>query len=115
MTSNKRTIWETYADAWAAAGPAEKAAALQQSCESGCIYRDPQQRADGHDSLIQVMLAFHQQVPGGNFVTTHFQEHHDRSLAKWTMHDADGKLLGDGISFGEYSPEGKLLTMTGFF
>lgn len=113
--TTKRETWETYAKSWAAASAQEKTEALRQACDPACIYRDPNAQVEGQPDLVRYQLGFHQQVPGGHFITHYFQEHHDRSIAKWNMYDANENLLGDGVSFGQYSPEGKLIAMTGFF
>ena len=41
--------------------------------------------------------------------------HNDKSIAKWDMCDGDGKVLMEGISYGEYNESGKLVSMTGFY
>jgi hypothetical protein len=110
-----RTTWETYGSAWKAGTREEKRAALLASVARDCTYRDPVSELRGHDALVDYMLAFHQQIPGGHFVITYFCTHHDRSVAKWNMVDASGKALGDGVSYGEYGADGKLVAMTGFF
>jgi hypothetical protein len=48
-------------------------------------------------------------------VTTYYQSHNGRSMARWNMVDANGNVIGDGISFGEYNAGGMLTSMTGFF
>ncbi|MEN0068205.1 MAG: nuclear transport factor 2 family protein, partial [Myxococcota bacterium] len=80
-----------------------------------CTYRDPLAHKQGHADLIGYMLAFHQQTPGGHFVTRRYQHHHGRSLIEWDMVDGTGTKLGEGASFAEYAPDGRLRTMTGFF
>jgi hypothetical protein len=115
MTNDLRATWDTYASAWKATAADDKASALRASVAATAIYRDPLTEAKGHAALIAAMIDFHQRVPGGHFVTTHFEAHHDRSLARWTMHDAAGAVLGDGTSFGEYGPDGRLVAMTGFY
>jgi hypothetical protein len=110
-----RATWERYAGAWKAASREEKAVALRESVAVGCVYRDPLGIASGHDELIAYMLEFHKQVPGGHFETTYFQAHHGRSIARWNMCDGSGKVIGQGISHGEYDEAGHLIAMTGFF
>ena len=61
------------------------------------------------------MLDFHKQIPGGNFVTTYFLAHSHKSIACWDMCDAQGNKIGEGISFGQYNNDSKLIAMTGFF
>src|SRR5690349_21147988 len=112
---DRRQTWETYAGAWKATTREAKRAALLASVDSACIYRDPLTRADGHDALIEAMVAFHGQVPGGWSETTYFLAHHERSISKWKMRSATGEVLGEGMSYGEYDENGKLVAMTGFF
>ncbi len=112
---NRRTTWETYERAWKEATPEGKASALQQSVSPTCLYRDPLSTAKGHQELIDYMLAWHQQVPGGHFVTTWFVDHHDASIAKWNMLNGADIVIGDGVSYGQYNDRGELVAMTGFF
>jgi hypothetical protein len=115
MQHDKQTTWETYANAWKVASAQEKIQALKQSAALACVYLDPLTIAKGHDELVAYMLAFHQQVPGGHFVTTYFLAHHDVSIAKWNMVNGDGAVIGDGVSYGHYNEQGSLVAMTGFF
>jgi hypothetical protein len=61
------------------------------------------------------MLEFHKQVPRGYFETTYFLAHHGRRIAKWRMLNGNKEQIGDGLSYGEFGPDGKLVSMTGFF
>jgi hypothetical protein len=61
------------------------------------------------------MEDFQRQIPGAYFEVLDFLSHHNTSLARWDMKSADGAKIGDGYSFGEYSSDGKLVKMTGFF
>lgn len=114
-TEQHQRTWETYTAAWQAPGAEAKALALQASVDAGCVYRDPLTSVEGHAALIDYMVGFHQQVPGGSFRTTSFRAHSARSVATWHMCDAAGAVIGEGISTGEYAADGKLLAMTGFF
>ena len=114
-TEHRQHTWETYASAWKAADADSKARFLQASVDPQCVYRDPLTRAEGHAALVDYMLDFHKQVPGGHFETTSFRTHGDCSAATWHMCDAKGSVLGEGVSYGEYGADGKLLAMTGFF
>jgi hypothetical protein len=115
MSTDKQTTWEKYVSAWKGATAKAKTDALRQSVAATCVYTDPATIANGHEELITYMLAFHQQVPGGHFVTTYFLAHHDVSIAKWNMVSGDGVVIGDGVSYGQYNEQGMLITMTGFF
>jgi hypothetical protein len=110
-----QATWEAYAQAWKLTTKEEKARALAESTSTTCSYRDPLAETHGHQALVDYMLQFHTQVPGGHFVTTYFQAHHERSVAKWNMVDANNTVIGEGVSHGEYGADGKLVAMTGFF
>ena len=107
--------WEIYTAAWQAPSAEAKALALRASVDGDCVYRDPLTKAEGHAALIDYMLGFHLQVPRGFFKTTSFRAHNSRSATTWHMCNADGAVIGEGISYGEYGADGKLVAMTGFF
>jgi len=115
QTNALQRTWETYTSAWQAPGAEAKALALRSSVDADCVYRDPLAKAEGHAALIDYMLSFHQQVPGGFFKTTSFRSHNSRSVTTWNMCDAGGGVIGEGISYGEYGADGKLVAMAGFF
>lgn len=110
------SIWECYAASWKEADKDAKLARYQKVLASDCTYTDPLVSVQGYEALLKYMLEFHEQVPGGHFVTEQFIAHHGRSMAKWTMRNGAGEILGDGVSLGEYTDDGrKLKAMTGFF
>jgi len=110
-----RARWEAYANIWKLEGAQAKLRACAEHLDPRCVYTDPLTQREGWDDLVAYMLQFHQQVPGGHFVTREFKAHSGRSVAVWSMLGGDGTVLGDGISYGEYTDDGKLRTMTGFF
>lgn len=110
-----RETWDAYTLAWKARTAQEKLQRLRASTIESCVYRDPLTQAEGQDSLVEYMMSFHQQIPDGYFETTWFLAHHDRSISKWTMHDGQGTIVGEGVSYGEYDEGGRLRSMTGFF
>ena len=109
-----RDLWERYASAWKSASEADKRQILTEATRPDCVYTDPLIQTHGHDQLIGYMTAFHQQIPGGWFRTTHFQFHHGRSIATWDMVDGDGQVVGDRISYGQFEDD-RLVAMSGFF
>ncbi|MBH0776961.1 nuclear transport factor 2 family protein [Nocardia bovistercoris] len=112
---DERETWETYAASWKAASETEKKALFAESLALDCVYTDPIARTEGWDELTAYMVDFHRQVPGGHFVTRSFQVHHGVCLAQWDMVAGDGTVLGDGISYGQFGDDGRLIAMTGFF
>jgi len=114
-TRDARATWERYAESWKVSGAAAKRALHETCLAPNCTYTDPLVVAQGRDALVEYMLEFHHQVPGGHFVTDHFLAHHDRGIARWRMVGGDGTTLSDGISYCEYDADGRLRAMTGFF
>jgi hypothetical protein len=115
MTNDPKTVWEHYTSAWKLTSIAEKRALFADCLAPACVYTDPLTIARGWDALLEYMVAFHAQVPGGHFVTQQFFSHHRCSVARWTMLNAEGETLDEGISYAEYDDEGRLRNMTGFF
>jgi hypothetical protein len=115
QTDLHRETWDIYTLAWQVASAAEKRAIYAECLAPDCEYNDPLARTKGYDELLDYMLDFQRQVPGGRFVVKHFLAHNDQSIACWDMVTGDGTVAGDGISYGKYNAEGKLTAMTGFF
>ncbi|HEX3772637.1 MAG TPA: nuclear transport factor 2 family protein, partial [Polyangiaceae bacterium] len=115
IMNDAKSTWERYVSAWKATGAEAKRALVEGTLSSRCVYRDPLTERHGVEDLIAYMVEFHQQLPGAYFETEQFIAHHGRSMARWTMRDAAGRALGDGVSCGEYDESGRLVTMTGFF
>jgi hypothetical protein len=114
-TAACRRTWEAYTSAWRPENAAQRRSLFAQTLDADCEYRDPTVFAVGWDALDGYMQDFHRQVPGGHFVTTWFVVHHERSVAKWEMRGADASVLGHGVSYAEYTVDGKLRVMNGFF
>ena len=115
MSQNFEQTWNTYRASWQADTAVEKRELFKKSLDPACQYNDPLVRTKGWDELEAVMLGFHQQIPGGYFVTTYFLAHSNKSIARWELYNGDHVALGDGISYGEYNDAGMLVSMTGFF
>lgn len=115
MPNNAKKTWETYASSWKAKTESERRALYEKALSPDCVYTDPLTRTQGWDELTAYMAQFHEQVPGGHFATQTFVAHHDCSMARWNMLNGKGEILGDGVSYGKYDEEGRLIAMTGFF
>lgn len=115
MSNNLEDIWEIYVSSWKVESPAEKRALFEACLDPACQYSDPLIKTQGWDELEAYMLNFHQQIPGGYFLTTYFLMHSNKSIARWEMRNSSNNVLGDGMSYGEYNDNGKLVSMTGFF
>ena len=115
MNAPYEDIWEAYAESWKVDSREEKIALFERCLDPECLYTDPLKQTRGWQQLLDYMLDFHGQIPGGHFVTTWFLAHHQRSIAKWEMRNGENQLLGEGISYGTYNNQRKLQTMNGFF
>lgn len=115
MSTDFEKIWETYTSSWQAESVDAKKAIFEQCLDFECTYNDPIIKTRGWDELLAYMLDFHEKIPGGHFVTTYFLAHSNQSIARWTMKNGNGAIIGEGISYGKYSDQETLVSMTGFF
>lgn len=115
MNDDPKAAWERYVAAWKAQNAEEKRRLYATCLSPGCTYTDPLIQTKGWAELEAYMMNFHEQIPGGHFVTEYFLAHHGRSIARWRMVAGDGTPLGEGISYGEYDEHARLTSMTGFF
>lgn len=110
-----KQIWQHYSSAWQAQSDAQRNAIFAQTLANDCIYTDPLTIAKGWDELSEYMSDFQKQIPNGHFEVNYFMAHNDKSIAKWDMLSGEGIKLGEGISYGQYNADGKLIAMTGFY
>src|SRR4051812_32753598 len=101
MNNELRDVWERYVATWKAASVAEKREIFPTCLAPACVYTDPLTQAKGWDELVSYMLGFHEQLPGGYFVTEQFLSHGRRSVARWKMRNGAGASVGEGISYAE--------------
>jgi hypothetical protein len=107
--------WETYTLSWSEIDSSKRIQLFGQCLSTDCVYTDPHVQTTEYGQLSDYMAELHKQVPGVQFVTTHFKSHHDRSLTHWNMVDGEGNILSQGGSYGRYGTDGRLLEMVGFF
>ncbi len=115
MNETHQVIWEKYAASWKAESSVERQAIFASCLTPTCQYSDPLVQTNGWDELATYMENLQQQVPGVHFVTSYFQSHHDRSIAKWEMRSGDNTPITQGVSYGEFNEDGMLVSMSGFY
>jgi hypothetical protein len=115
MNTDFKATWEKYASTWKMTNKAERLKTFAEVLADDAIYTDPLVQTRSWDELIGYMENFHEQVPGGHFVTTAFLAHHQKSIAHWEMKTGGDVTVGTGTSYGEYDDRGKLVSMNGFF
>ena len=112
---NHEEVWEIWCKSWKVTNPEEKTALFRTCLDTVCQYHDPLAKVDGWQQIMSYMAEFHERFPGAYFVTTEFLTHGDKSIARWEMRGDNDIVLGDGMSYGEYTDQGRLKQMTGFF
>lgn len=113
--NSHQDIWETYTKAWAESDDLKRFQLFEKSLHPECEYTDPLIYIIGYEQLAGYMSELQKNVPGVHFISTHFKSHHDHSLAYWNMIDKMGNVLSQGVSYGRYGMDGRLLQMTGFY
>ena len=78
MNTNLKTTWEKYTTTWKVSDKAERMAIFSEALADNAIYTDSLTQTKSWEELISYMENFHQQVPGGHFVTTYFFSHHQK-------------------------------------
>ena len=107
-------LWRGYAETWSAPESDRSRRLLGQVAEHVC-YRDPQAEVKGLDGLSSYMGGFQSTFPGHRFEIIEVIAHHGRSLARWRLLDAEGKVAWAGTSSAVHDQTGRLLEITGFF
>ena len=107
-------LWQRYAAIWSL--PAVERTTEMQVCLADEItYCDPNGLIEGRRALSDYMQGFQDHLPGGRFHIKSVLHHHGRSLAFWELHGADDSLLQSGTSFSLAAPDGRHLSINGFF
>lgn len=115
MSNQFKETWEKYVSSWKTESFSDKKAIYETCLDTSCEYIDPLTKAPGWAELTEYMQSFHEQIPGAYFETTYFLTHHSRGIVKWEMKDSGGSVLSIGISYVEYSAEGKMTSIIGFY
>jgi hypothetical protein len=107
-------LWDRYAATWSLDGDTREDE-LSACVAADVTYCDPNGLLQGREALSAYMAAFQASVPGGVFEIRSVLNHHDCSLARWTLHGPDGRALQTGASFGSHADDGRLRAISGFF
>lgn len=106
-------IWNQYAACWSV-DPDSRESELAKCVTGDVQYRDPNTMTNGLSELSGYMEAFRSTSPAGSFRIDTVLSHHDATMARWSLLDAEGRSIGAGASFAN-SREGLLGNITGFF
>lgn len=115
MNTNLQTTWANYTAAWNTSDVEEMKALFSKCLDADCIYRDPIATAAGWEELSGYIAQVHGSIPGVQLVTRDFKSHNGRCIVHWDLCGADGSVMSEGVSYGEFNESGKLTVMAGFF
>ena len=106
-------LWNQYAACWSA-DPDSRESELANCVTRDVQYQDPNTTIDGLSELSGYMEAFRSISPASSFRIETVLGHHDATMARWSLLDAEGRSIGTGASFAS-NREGLLGNITGFF
>ena len=105
-----------YCAAWATVDPSAREALLAEVWSESGEYVDPQPvRVTGRTALTAEILRFQRAYPGSRFRCGPVQAHHNYVRYAWAMVGADGVERFQGMDFGEFDSDGRLVRIVSFF
>lgn len=107
------TIWSHYAACWSLT-PEIREEELAVCVTADVQYVDPNTITNGLSELAEYMEGFRSTSPASSFRIDTVASHHDASMARWSLLDAEGRCVGAGTSFAN-EQDGLLKNVTGFF
>jgi hypothetical protein len=107
-------LWSRYAATWSL--PDDVRLAELAGCVSEDVgYCDPQETVTGREALSTYMGHFQDAFPGTAFRIESVLQHHDRTLAAWSLRDPADTVHQRGTSYASVTQDGRLGAITGFF
>jgi uncharacterized protein YndB with AHSA1/START domain len=109
-------VVDQFIAAWRESDAARRGALLAECFEPDGLYRDAYGYVPGIAGLSTFIANAQKFMPGLTLARTGAVRHAHGSICyQWTMTGADGKVVSNGISAGECSPEGRIRSLTGFW
>jgi len=107
---------DQFISAWGETNRDKRGALLAGCFEPDGLYRDAYGYVPGLDGLNTFIGNAQKFMPGLVLARSGAVRHaHGQICYQWTMTGPDGKVMANGISAGECSPEGKIRSLTGFW
>ena len=105
-----------YCAAWVEPDDTARKQLLEQAWSADGTYQDPTTELAGRAALDAHIAGMHQRMPGWRIEQTSAADHHHGMIRfTWRLVDGDGKLVVEGIDFGELDGDGRLRRIVGFF
>jgi hypothetical protein len=107
---------DIYCAAWSEPDSIEREHKLKTVWAENATYTEPRAHVGGLKELVEHIGRGLAGRPDAKVVrTTVVDSHHGLVRFGWTVVQADGTMLPEGLDFAEISSEGKLLRIAGFF
>ena len=102
--------------AWGEPDAGRRRALLESSVTSDVVFRDAFTATQGLDDLLANLEAVQTHMPGTSLAREgEVQMSHGTGLARWVARRADGQPLGRGVNVYEFSPDGRIARIVGFW
>jgi SnoaL-like domain len=96
--------------------PERRSRLIEQVWAPDARWIDPPLAVEGHAAIDTKAAGAHDQFPGHRFRrTSGIDCHHDQLRFAWELAAPDGTPAVAGIDVGELAPDGRILSLTGFF
>lgn len=105
-----------YGEAWNETDEVKRAALLELSFAEDGIYEDPQSRYEGRQALFEGIGDFQRDNPGSRIeLASGVDEHHGKIRFRWHIVTGDGRVVSEGMDYGELAEDGRIQRIVGFF
>lgn len=102
--------------AWNEPDPAERRRLLDEALTPDAELLDPTVAVRGRDAIAERIGGFGERFPGARVeITSGVDEHHGVARYAWTIYDAGGSSLLDGLDVVERAPDDRLRRVIMFF
>jgi hypothetical protein len=113
---NVEDIVAAYDRAWNEPDPVERRRLLELSWAEDGELVDPTGRFQDREAIIERLAGFSERFPGARIdITSGIDDHHGFVRYAWTITDADGARLLEGIDVCELAEDGRLRRVVMFF
>ena len=107
---------DTYCLAWSDPSPERRHELLATVWAPGATYTDPTVHTVGADELLAHISTVIARRPGSQVLrTSPLDTHHNLTRFAWHVLQADGTTLPEGLDLAEFSADGRISRIIGFF
>jgi hypothetical protein len=107
---------DTYVAAWNEPDPDKRTQLLAKVMAGSGGYSDPARRVDGTVGLVEYIGDVLSTYPGAQIIrTSEVDVHHLFGRFTWRLVRSDGMRLQDSVDFVEFTRDGRIHRVTGFF